>query len=198
MAEEAAAALALERVLLVPAGTPPHKLGVPLTDAAHRLAMLEIAVTGNDRFAVSRADLDRPGPHFTVDTLDVVRSACGLGRRDTLWFILGADSLEDLPTWRDPPGIVARARLAVVGRPGHTPDLAVLEAEIPGVAARVDPVAAPLIGVSGTDIRRRVAEGRTIRYHVPDAVADYIRVHDLYRPPPGSAPAAARGAPTRA
>jgi nicotinate-nucleotide adenylyltransferase len=191
--EEAAAALALDQVLFVPARTPPHKIGVPMSDGEARLAMLALALADNARFATSRVDLDRPGPDYTVDMLTIVRSGLGLAADDTLWFILGADSLADLPTWHDPIGIIAHTRLAVVGRPDHTPDLAALEARVPGLSARVDLVPMPLVGVSGTDIRRRVAEGHPIRYQVPDAIEQYIRAHGLYLRPAGVEPITTAG-----
>jgi nicotinate-nucleotide adenylyltransferase len=173
--------LDLDSVLFVPARTPPHKLGVPMAPVEDRLAMLEQAIADNPAFATNRVDLDRPGPHYTVDMLDLVRAGFGLAPGDGLWMVVGADSLADLPTWRDPPGIIARARLAVVGRPGHAPDLAPLERVIPGLGDRVDFVPMPLVGISGTDIRHRIALGRSIRYQVPRAVERYVRERGVYR-----------------
>jgi nicotinate-nucleotide adenylyltransferase len=180
-AEEARASLRLDLVVFVPARTPPHKLAATMSVPEHRLAMLALALGDNAAFATSRADFDRPGPHFTVDMLPIVRSELGMAAEDALWFVMGDDSLRDLPSWRNPPGIIAQARLAVVGRPECEPDMGVLEGIAPGIAERIDRIAMPLFGVSGTDIRRRIAEGRSIRYHVPDAVGDYIRDHRLYR-----------------
>jgi nicotinate-nucleotide adenylyltransferase len=113
--------------------------------------------------------------------LAMARAEWGMGQADTLWFLMGGDSLEDLPTWHTPAEILKLARLAVVDRPGHSSDTASLETILPGIGARVDHVVAPLVGVSGTDIRRRVAESRTIRWHVPPAVERHIHEHGLYR-----------------
>lgn len=180
-AEEAAAAYGLSRVVFAPARMPPHKLGAVLSPAADRLAMLELALASNPRFAVSRVDLDRDGPHYTVDMLALLRSELGLADEDELRFIMGADSLVELPTWHEPLRIARRARLVVVARPGYKPDWASLEDQLPGIAAYVDLLPVPLIGVSATDIRRRVRAGEPIRYQVPDTVAEYISDHQLYR-----------------
>lgn len=180
-AAEAASALALSRVLFVPARQPPHKPADGLSAAEHRLAMLELAVAEEPAFAVSRIDLDRPGPHYTVDLLRALRREASLADGEALWFVMGADSLQDLPTWRDPETLVRLARLAVLGRPGYEPDMAALARVVPGVREAVDRLEMPLVGVSGTDLRRRVAEGRTIHYQVPRTVERYIARHGLYR-----------------
>jgi nicotinate-nucleotide adenylyltransferase len=185
-AEEARWALGLDRVLFVPAAVPPHKPGDELASAAHRLAMLELALAGNPGFAISRVDLDRPGPHFTVDMLALVAETQPPGTE--LFFLLGADSLRDLPTWRDPAGILARARLAVVARPGYEPDLAALSRLLPQLGERLHRVPVPPIGIAASDLERRVREGRPIRYQLPAAVEDYIRAQGLYRAKPQSAP----------
>jgi nicotinate-nucleotide adenylyltransferase len=177
-AQEAHVATGLDTVVFVPAADPPHKAGVPMAPAHHRTAMVELAIRGNPAFTLGRYDVDRPGPHFTVDLLDVVRR--DVDEEDTLFFIVGADSLVDLPHWRDPGGIVARAPLIVCRRPGYEPDLEVLEAAVPGVTGRIQFVDMPLIGISGSDIERRIGEGRPIRYQVTDAVEAYIRAHGLY------------------
>lgn len=180
-AAEAASALDLSRVLFVPARQPPHKPADALSAAEHRLAMLELAVADEPAFGVSRIDLDRPGPHYTVDLLRALRREASLSEEVALWFVMGADSLQDLPTWHDPQALVRLARLAVLDRPGYEPDLAALARVVPGVREIVDRLEMPLVGVSGTAIRERVAEGRTIRYQVPRAVEDYIARHGLYR-----------------
>ena len=114
IAEEAREALGLERVILVPAATPPHKPDRPVTDAAHRLAMVELAIAGNPAFAVSRLEIERGGASYTVDTLRALRDG---GATDP-WFILSAEALALFPTWRDPSGILELCRLAVVPRAG--------------------------------------------------------------------------------
>jgi nicotinate-nucleotide adenylyltransferase len=177
-AQEVASALELDRVVFVPAGDPPHKPGVPMAPAAHRLAMVEAAVAGNPAFAVRRYDLDRAGPHYTIDML---RLGVADLRPAQAYFLIGADSLIDLPTWQDPAGIIALARPIVVARPGFAPDLDALERIIPGLTQRLVEVPIPQIGIASSDIERRVAAGRPIRYQVPDAVEAYIRRHALYR-----------------
>jgi nicotinate-nucleotide adenylyltransferase len=182
-AEEVRHALALDEVLFVPAAVPPHKLGDSMAQARHRVAMLELALAGNPHFALSRVDLDRPGPHFTVDMLALVAEALGVDTE--LYFLMGADSLRDLPTWRDPAGILRQARLVVVERPGYLPDLTALSALLPELPERLTLVPIPAMGIASSDIERRVGEGRPIRYQVPAAVEAYIYANGLY----GSGPA---------
>jgi nicotinate-nucleotide adenylyltransferase len=177
-AEEVRCALRLEAVVFVPAAVPPHKLGDSMAQARHRLAMLELATGGNPGFRISRVDLDRPGPHFTVDMLRLLAESLDDGTE--LFLMMGADSLRDLPTWRDPPGILAQARVVVVDRPGYAPDRAALEAALPGLAERLVVVPMPLIGIAASDVERRVGEGRPIRYQVPAAVEAYIYANGLY------------------
>ncbi len=180
IAEEAREVLGLERVLLVPAASPPHKPGRPVTDAAHRLAMAELAVAGNPAFSVGRLELDRGGTSYTVDTLDALLAD---GVVDP-WFILSAEALVDFPAWRDPGRILDLARLAVVPRSGSDPlgpDW--FAASFPGRGDRVRFLAGPLLPISGSVVRRRAAAGRSVRYLVPDAVAAYIAQHSLYTDP---------------
>jgi nicotinate-nucleotide adenylyltransferase len=177
IAEEAREALGLERVLLVPAASPPHKPGRPVTDAAHRLAMAELAIAGNPAFTVSRLEVDRGGASYTVDTLDALRAA-GV---EQPWFILSAEALAGLPAWRDPARILELCRLAVVPRGGYEslgPPW--VTEHFPGLEDRVAFLPAPLLPISGSVVRRRAAAGRSVRYLVPDAVAAYIASHRLY------------------
>ncbi|NDJ76842.1 MAG: nicotinate (nicotinamide) nucleotide adenylyltransferase [Chloroflexi bacterium] len=179
LAETAAGALNLARVLFVPAAQPPHKApGDIRTPAHHRLAMVERAVAGNPRFALSRADMDRPGPHYSVDMLRLLRREFP---EPEFVFLIGADSLDELPTWSRPLELLALAWLGVMRRPGATPDLQHLERTLPGLTERVLWVDAPEIGISATGTAERVATGRSIRYLTPDAVCDYIEENKLYR-----------------
>lgn len=180
IAEEAREALGLERVLLVPAASPPHKPGRPVTDAVHRLAMAELAVAGNPAFSVGRLELDRGGTSYTVDTLEALLAD---GLVDP-WFILSAEALAEFPAWREPGRILDLARLAVVPRGGSDPlgpDW--FAARYPGRGDRVRFLAGPLLPISGSVVRRRAAAGRSVRYLVPDAVAAYIAQHSLYTDP---------------
>jgi nicotinate-nucleotide adenylyltransferase len=176
IAEAAREALALDRVLFVPAGVPPHKPAAEVTPAADRVAMVELAIAGNPAFELSRIEVDRPGPSFTVDTVE------SLAAYADVLVILSAETFRELPSWHEPERLFAAARLAVVPREGYpAPDPGWLAATFPGLEHRVTYVAAPHLGLSSTAIRVRVAAGRSIRYVVPDAVAAYIGDHHLYR-----------------
>ncbi len=177
LAENARAQLELSRVLFVLAGSPPHKPDQPITSAHHRLAMVKAAIADNAAFALSRVDLDRPGPHYTVDMLAELRQEYPQAK---LFFLMGGDSLAEFPSWRDPAGIVRRASLVVMRRPGSQPDLAALEEAVPGLRDRLIWLDSPYLGVSGSDLRRRVRGRLPIRYLVPPAVESYIYLHGLY------------------
>ncbi len=177
-AEEVRYRLGLDKVLFVPAGTPPHKLDQDITPTRHRLAMLELAIASNPGFAISRVDIDRHGPCYTVDTLALLHQEYGPGAE--LYFLMGMDSLADILTWKDPERLIRLARIVVVGRPGFQADVDELDKVLPGAAERICIVDTPLMEVSSSDIRQRVREGAPIRYQVPEAVEAYIRAHRLY------------------
>lgn len=178
-AQETAWALDLDRVLFIPAPNPPHKRDEPITEPAHRIAMVRLAVQNNPTFEVSLVEVERGGLSFTVDTLRAVRE---LYPGYELHFIVGMDSLAELPTWHDPDGIVQLARIVAVYRAGWgVVDLKALEAAVPAAADRVRIVPIPGLDISSTDLRRRLAVGRPIRYLVPDPVIAYIEEHGLYR-----------------
>src|SRR2546423_1935561 len=180
-AEEVREALGLGRVLFVPAGIPPHKPDRLIAAPHHRLAMVELAIGGNPAFEVSRVELDRTGPSYTVDTLKALSGGIDGSPRE-LTLILSAESFRGLPSWQEPERILALARIAIVPRGGlKPPGKGWLEEHFPGVRARIVELDAPRLRLSATDIRARIAAGRSIRYLVPDAVIDYIRDHDLYR-----------------
>lgn len=180
LAEQARDGLGLARVLFVPAGQPWRKAGRHIAPVADRVAMVRAALAGDPHFALSTVEAERTGPSYTVETLAQLQAELG-GAAD-LFFIIGQDALTDLPHWRDPGGIIRQARLAVAGRPGLPPvDVAALEAAIPGITARIDRVHMPQVDISSTDIRQRVAAGRSIRYLVPAGVEAYIRERGLYR-----------------
>jgi len=170
-ADRAAEALGLDRVLFVPCARQPLKATGPVAAGAHRRAMLELAVAGHGPFAVDPIELDRagPGPSYTVDTLRALAARCP-GER--LVLLLGADAAADLPRWRAVEEVVRLAEVAVLTRPGAP-------APARGLVRHV--VATPAIEVSASEIRARCAAGRSIRYLVPDAVADYIERNGLYR-----------------
>lgn len=199
MAEAVVEALGLDRLLFVPAQRSPLKADDPSASDDDRLAMLEAAIAGAPRFAVDRVDLDRPPPSYTVDTLRL------LAERNpgaALFFVVGLDSFLDLARWRDPAGIAALAHLAVVDRPGYAASaaerdvrLTAATARLPFLLGRWTLVDAPLIDLSATDIRRRAAEGRSIRWRVPDTVAAHIAARGLYRRAAGGAGGDGGGGP---
>jgi nicotinate-nucleotide adenylyltransferase len=178
-AQEALLQLGLDRVLLVPVGLAPHKAVEADPGVAHRVAMCEAAVAADERLGVSRADADREGPSYTVDLLRA------LGGEDDLTFIVGGDMAGSLPTWRDPEGVLALARVAVAERDGvRRADIAERLAGLAGAEERVCFLDMPRLDISSSLIRRRAAAGRPVRYLVPDAVAAYIERERLYLPEP--------------
>lgn len=176
IAEEAREALSLVRILFVPAARPPHKPASEVTPVEDRLAMVELAIAGNPAFELSRVEVDRAGPSYTVDTVEQ------LAADHDVTVILSAETFRDLPTWHEPDRLFAAARVAVVPREGYpAPDPGWLAATFPGREDRVMYLDAPHLGVSSTAIRARVAAGRSIRYLVPAAVEAYIADNTLYR-----------------
>lgn len=178
LAENGRAQLDLDSVLFVPAAQPPHKPEKPMTETHHRIAMVQTAIADNAAFQLSRVDVDRPGPHFTVDMLGILRETYP---RAGLFFLMGGDSLSEFLSWRDPGSIVDRAHLAVMQRPGWETDVETLEDHLPGIRERLAWLDTPYLKISGTDLRRRVREGLPIRYLVPAAVREYVGEHNLYR-----------------
>ena len=176
VAEEAREVLELDRILFVPAGQPPHKPAGEVTSIEHRLAMVELAIADNRAFELSRIEVDRPGPSYTVDTLETLAAG---GDRVTV--ILSAETFAELPTWHEPWRLFEAARVAVAPRWGYpAPDPDWLAATFPGREDRVSYLEGPRLGVSSTALRARVAAGRSIRYLVPQPVAAYIAANNLY------------------
>jgi nicotinate-nucleotide adenylyltransferase len=173
-------ALQLDRVLFVPAGNPPHKQGQPTTTATHRQKMVELALADNPGFELCTVDLDRPGPHFSVDMLAIVRARYHL-TPDDIFFIIGGDSLADLPGWHQPAQLIRACRLVALHRPGYQPDVRDIEQELPGLSARLTWLPSPMIDLASSHIRAAIAQGRSIRYQVPEAVRVYIEQNKLYR-----------------
>jgi nicotinate-nucleotide adenylyltransferase len=178
-AELAREALGLERILFTPAGDPPHKQENRKSPAHHRQRMVELAIAGNSHFELCPVDLERPGPHYSIDTIRLIREQYNLPA-EQCFFIIGGDSLQDLPTWHQPEGLITLCRLAVIHRPGYQPELDDLERVIPGLNERLVWVEAPLLEISASNIRRRVAQGQSVRYQVPEAVRAYIEEQGLY------------------
>jgi nicotinate-nucleotide adenylyltransferase len=173
VAQDAYEALALDRVLFVPAGVPPHKAGLTLTDAAVRMRMVEAAISGDDRFATSDVELRRSGPSYMVDTLRILHEEDPSAE---LHLLLGADQFRELHTWRSPEEIARLCRLILLSRGG-------VDAAPPGLDVQHQHVPVTRIDLSATDIRERAAHGRSIRYLVPQAVERIIFEERLYRAP---------------
>jgi nicotinate-nucleotide adenylyltransferase len=177
LAEQCRESCSLDRIWFVVAGEPPHKRR-ERSSVTHRLEMARIAVAGHSAFAVSELECTRPGPHYSVETLEAVRRE---HPDDDLFFLIGADSLNDLPGWREPGRIAQLATVVVVNRPGIEE---VDPEHLPSFGAGSHPVVAvtiPPIGIASTDLRRRVSEGKSIRYMVPRGVEAYIDAQRLYR-----------------
>jgi nicotinate-nucleotide adenylyltransferase len=177
-AQEALDRLALDRVLLVPVHTPPHKEADDDPGVEHRLAMCDLAVAGDDRLSVSRVEADVPGRSYTVDTLNRLHEQ---RPEDQLTFIVGGDMAHSLPAWREPEAILALAEIGVASRQDLDEQSIRSSLEpLAGAGNRVRFFGMPRIDISSTLIRRRVAAGGPIRYLVPEAVAQYIEREGLY------------------
>ncbi len=177
-ASEAASRFLLDEVVFVPTGQPWQKADYDVSAPEDRYLMTVIATASNPRFQVSRVDVDRGGPTYTVDTLRDLRAV--YGPKVDLFFITGADALNRILSWKDADQIFELAHLVGVTRPGFV----LSDEHLP--PATVSLVQVPAMAISSTDCRRRVAEGQPVWYLVPDGVVQYIAKRHLYRPPAGS------------
>lgn len=177
IAEEARLAAQLDRVVFVPAAHQPLKRGTHVATAEQRFAMVDLACAPNSAFEVSRIELDRPGPSFTLTTLEAFQAA----RLGELFFILGEDALADLTRWHGVERIIELAQIIAVGRPGRMLDLARIFQKLPTLEGRLVVLPGPALDISSTALRRRVASRQPIRYQTPDAVVAYIDEQGLYR-----------------
>jgi nicotinate-nucleotide adenylyltransferase len=197
-AQEVADQLGLDTLFFVPAADPPHKSRPDLTAGAHRLAMIRLAIAGDERFATTDVELRRAGPSYTVDTLRELRSAWGDPTRVTL--VIGWDMLLYLPMWHNVSDLIALCdQIAAAARPGFDTTheaLAQVYAVLPALREKLIVCQTPLINVSSTDIRGRVRASRHVRYLVPEGVRQYIAEQRLYDPAVASGGAdAERGEP---
>ena len=178
LADEVLDALGLDRVLFVPAAQPPHKPNAQLAPARDRHAMVRLAIAGHPKFAVSDLELRRSGPSYTVDTLDALRIP-----REELFLIVGSETFLDLLTWRTPRRVAGLAQIVVVPRTGSAfdPESAAVRKVVHEIRDEPLIVRATSLPISASDLRRRVREGRTIAYRLPEAVAAYIQAKRLYR-----------------
>jgi nicotinate-nucleotide adenylyltransferase len=179
LAAEAQSQLCLEQVLWVLTPDPPHKEDQRLTALAHRLDMLAAAIADNQSFRISRVDIDRPAPHYALDT---VRLLAEVYPQDELIYLMGGDSLHDLPAWHNPQQFVeACDGIGVMRRPGDRVTLKNLEKTLPGLAKKVCFIEAPLLEISSSDIRSKASQGKPVRYYLPAPVYQIILERKLYQ-----------------
>lgn len=176
-ARAVAEAAGFDRVVLIPAGQPPHKPRTPdIAPAEHRLEMCRLAAgLESDLFEACDAEVRKTGQSYTIDTVRLLRSQ---GWEEVHWLI-GADMLQILPQWREAEALVREASLVVMARPGWNIDLAALPPAFRVLQHSI--VSAPMLDISSSDIRKRLATGRSIRFLVPECVEQYIHAHGLYR-----------------
>ncbi len=171
--------LGLDRIIWVLTPFPPHKLGQRISPLEARLTMVLLAIAGNQHFGLSRVDIDRQPPHYAIDTMNILRHN---NPKDSFYYLMGADSLNDLPAWHTPEIFVeACDGLGIIQRAGDAVDSTPLEAIIPGLANKLHLLETPIIEISGSDIRARVMNGKQFRYLVPEKVYHYILNHKLYQ-----------------
>lgn len=188
MAEQCREQGRLDQVWFVPAPRPPHKIDQALTRFDQRVEMLALAIAGNPAFRIDEIEKERTGPSYTVDTLAALEQR---HRGNEYYLLLGSDTLQDLPHWYDPVGVLRRAGLMVMVRPNHPPLPVVtlresmkLPADVP---LKLEIVEAPLIDISSRDLRRRVVLGKSLRYFLPRAIEVYIHEKQIHRGVPAPA-----------
>jgi nicotinate-nucleotide adenylyltransferase len=171
-------ALDLDHVLFVPVGDHPHK-DHTRSHTLHRRAMLELAIIDNTHFSISDVDIDRPGPHYSADTVQIIQRE---HPDASLHFVMGGDNLRALPTWTRARELYECCRLAVMKRSDENITPNMHGDVLPGLAEKVDIVDAPMLGIwlSSTHVIERLKEGKSVRYLVPDNVRDYIQQHEVY------------------
>jgi nicotinate-nucleotide adenylyltransferase len=173
-AEYVRSELALDKVIFVPAAIPPHKLREVIVPVEHRVAMLRLALSQNPHFDISEIEIERGGVSFTVETLRHLKEELGA----ELFLLIGMDNLVEFHTWKSPERILQLATVVVMTRPGFR------SADVPReMKNRVTMCLVPEIGIASREVRRRVRDGKSVRYLVTDSVAEYIRQHKLYLPP---------------
>ncbi len=179
-AQEAHSQLGLDVVVWVPVGEAPHRVIEEDPGVEERFAMVELATAADERFQVSRVEIEREGPSYTADTLRQLRERAA---EDELFLILGGDQALALPGWREPEAVMSLATLAVFDRGSSTRNaIGITIGRMPG-AERIEFLQMPRIDISSTLVRRRAAAGKPIRYLVPDSVADFIGARNLYGAP---------------
>jgi nicotinate-nucleotide adenylyltransferase len=179
VAEEVAARLNLAETIFMPAGQPWLKANNVISPAEHRVEMVRLALAGKPYFKLSTMEIERAGPTYTIDTIAELSRQLGSGHG--LFFILGWDNLTQLPAWREPSRLVKMCHMVAVPRVDYPPpDLASLEAVLPGLSQSVILLDEPLVDINASEIRRMVARGLSIHHLVPEPVERYIKQHRLY------------------
>ena len=179
LAAEAADQLCLEKILWVITPDPPHKRAQGVTLLNVRLELLEAALQGEPRWEISRVDIDRPGPQYAADTLTLLAQE---NPDAQLIYLIGGDSLHDLPAWYAPERLLSTAAgIGVMRRPGVRVDLEQLDRRMPGLKAKLQWVDSPLLEISSRDLRERIHTGRHYRHFLPEAVWELIETRKLYR-----------------
>lgn len=179
LAMEAYDQLHLDRVLWVLEPNPPHKAGKKLTPIDIRIEMVQAAIDEDEKFELSRVDIDRPGPHFVVDTMRLLRQQYP---KEDLVFLMGGDSLRNLPTWLEPESFIqACDRLGVMRRPGEVINMRDIEERLPGISQKIEFIDAPLLEISSNQIRSLVSQNKPYRYYLPIDIFQIIKAKNLYQ-----------------
>lgn len=177
LAEEAREVLQLSDILWIPTAEPPHKPDLPITDIEHREHMVKLTIQDHKEFVLSRVDIERPGPHYSLDTIRLIKQDY-----PQVAFLMGADSLDQLASWHEPQALVDECDvIGVMKRPGVTFDLDALDAQLVGLKNKTHVLEAPIVDLSSKEIRRRIRNGLPFQYLLPAGVAQYIESMQLYR-----------------
>ncbi|MBU0711136.1 nicotinate-nucleotide adenylyltransferase [bacterium] len=175
IAEQCLKNLNIDRAIFIPAFLAPHKTNVKISSAKDRLAMLRLAIQPYPGLEISELEIDRKGISYSIDTIIQIKKALSLNS-ENLYFLIGADSLAELHTWRQPERILDESRVVVAGRPHYSMD------DVPvDYRNRVEILSNPLMDISSTDIRQKVERHESVRHLIPESVAGYINIHKLYR-----------------
>ncbi len=179
LADEALDQLNLDRVLWLLTPNPPHKTRQLISPLETRLKLLEFSLESEPRFEILRLDIDRPAPHYAADSMRLLRQAYP---KANLVYLMGGDSLNDLPTWMRPQQFVEGCdEIGVMPRPGRSTDLVKLENQIPGIKGKVRFIKAPLLEISSSNLREKITAGNAYRYYLVPAVYEFIEQQQLYR-----------------
>ncbi|GAB6180035.1 nicotinate-nucleotide adenylyltransferase [Desulfotomaculum defluvii] len=180
VAEEVRQRFHLDKVVFIPAGKPPHKRNQTISDAQHRVNMTRLATSSNPYFEVSTIEVDRQGFSYTVDTVDQLRRSFQV---DKIYFITGADAVLEILTWKDVEKLLSMTNFIAATRPGY--DLNNLKETLKSLPdpfiKKILPLEVPALSISSSDIRRRVREGRSFKYLLPESVEKYIYKNNIYK-----------------